>query len=215
MSTRREFIQIGIAATTVVATHRLPAADRASMRASVPQETFYKVVYDADFPAAVAFADEAHRRGASTHGIRGDVTDLWYRDLSRQWAHAPMPIAGMTTYQSMFVLAQMARDVRMRLVYQATHRPATGGAVEHHCYGPTAFLNRHRLPGGDEVWARAAASTIMEWQAEPMELGSATTIGAACERSVDTQTLLSWIIAPARRSAHRSARRSLLQGNWG
>lgn len=216
MSTRREFIQVGIAATTVVVAHGLSAAEPASMQASVPNGAFYKIVYDSDFPAAVAFANEARRRGASTHGIRGDVTNLWYQDLSRQWAHSPTPVAGMTTYQSMFVLAQMARDARMRLVYQVTHRPATDGAVKHRCHGPVAFLNRYRLPETEtaEVWARAAAGAVMEWQAEPMEIELETTIGAACEHSVDTQTLVSWIIASVR-PAYRSARRSLLQGNWG
>lgn len=222
MSTRREFIQVGVAATIAITAHSLPAAAESApvQITSVANGALYKVVYDSAFPAAMTFAAEAQRLGATTHGIRGDVTDLWYHDLSRQWAHAPTPIAGMTTYRSMFVLALMARDARMRLAYQATHEAAFDGAAEHHCYGPVDFLNRHRLPEAQEaeVWARAAAAIVMKWQAEPIEVERETTIGAACERSIETQTLLSWIIAPvpaAHHVAYRSARRFLLNGSWG
>lgn len=222
MSTRREFIQVGMAATVAITAHGPPAAaEPVSMRtASVANGALYKVVYDATFPAAMTFAAEAQRLGARTRGIRGDVTELWYHDLSRQWAQAPTPIAGMTTYQSMFVLALMARDARMRLTYQATHEAALDGTVEHHCYGCVSFLNRHCLPAADaaEGWACAAAGIVMKWQAESIEIERETTIAAACKRSIEAQTLLSWIIAPvptAHYAKHRSARRSLLNGSWG
>lgn len=222
MSTRREFIQVGLAATAAVAVHSLSmAAASASMQtASIPNGAFYKVIYDSAFPAAIAFAAEAQRLGATTHAIRGDVTDLWYHDLSRRWAHMPTPIAGMTTYQSMFVLALMARDARMHLTYQATHESASDGTAEHSCYGPVAFLSRHPLPETQrtDVWARAAAGIVLQWQTEPIEIEGGTTITAACERSIGAHTLLSWIIAPvptAYPTDYRSARRSLLNGSSG
>jgi hypothetical protein len=217
MSNRRQFIQAGMAVTAAAMDSSLAGStEPESIRAaSVLNSAFYKVIYDAAFPAAVSFAAEAQRLGATTQSIRGDVTDLWYHDLSRRWTHSAIAIAGMTTYESMFVLGLMARDARMRFVYQATHRLLPDGTVEHHCYAPTTVHGRCSMHEG-EYWERAAARLIMGWQAERIQVEDKTMLAAASERMIDAQTLLSWIIAPVR-TAHRterlSARRLLLNGN--
>ena len=49
-------------------------------------------------------------------------------------AHAasqrPTALAGLTTHGPMFCFAELARDVMMRVVYRAEHRPADGAALD-------------------------------------------------------------------------------------
>jgi len=137
MINRREFIQLAMAAGAAVAVPSSVEIAPVRSGGNVPNRTLYKVPYDEAFSDALIFASEARRLGAHTHAIRGDVTDLWFQDLSRKWAQSPASIAGMTTCQSLFVLALMARDARMRAVYQ-----------------------------GDSRWPRIAANVVMSWRPE-------------------------------------------------
>jgi len=70
----------------------------------------HKAVFDERFPSSVAFARAWHRLGAPVHGIRGDVTSLWYDDLYHAWKRGPFALAGMTTAESLFCLETLARD---------------------------------------------------------------------------------------------------------
>jgi hypothetical protein len=56
-----------------------------------------------------------NRRGIPIHGIRGDITALWYHDLYFHWRNEPTPIAGITTSESLFCLELLARDAGLRV----------------------------------------------------------------------------------------------------
>ncbi len=118
MTSRREFLQIGLMGAALV-----PVATVGGRRLR-PEATFdgpaapaplYKMIFDERFPASVAFAQDASRRGIPVHGIRGDITALWYHDLYFQWKDYPAPLAGMTTNESLFCLEMLARDAGLRV----------------------------------------------------------------------------------------------------
>jgi hypothetical protein len=113
MASRREFLQAGIAASLLPAV--VPAAGSASKDSEAPA-SFYKVILDERFPASVAFGAEWKASGAAVHAIRGDITDLWFHDLDRQWKKQPVPIAGLTAHGPLFCLERIAWDHGMRVV---------------------------------------------------------------------------------------------------
>ena len=122
MASRREFLQAGIAASV------LPIAVAGSTLAPTERDdrvTFYKVIFDERFPASVAYGEQWKTRGAAVDAIRGDITDLWFHDLDRQWKKQPVAIAGFTAHGPLFCLERLAWDHGMRVVSRveqtATH----------------------------------------------------------------------------------------------
>lgn len=121
MASRREFIQASIVASA------LPIIAVAADVTSQPDASrFYKVVFDHGFPASVQFGMEMERLGATVHGIRGDITDLWFRDLYYRWKQGPAAIAGMTAYGALFCLERLAWDSGMRVLSRTDHPAADG-----------------------------------------------------------------------------------------
>jgi hypothetical protein len=113
MASRREFLQAGIAASLLPA---VVSATGSASKGSEAPASFYKVIFDERFPASVAFGAEWKARGAAVHAIRGDITDLWFHDLDRQWKQQPVPIAGLTAHGPLFCLERIAWDHGMRVV---------------------------------------------------------------------------------------------------
>jgi hypothetical protein len=104
--TRRQFVGIGAASLAV-------AAVPATLSAHLPIP--YRAIYDERFAAGRRFAREASHRGWVTRAIRGDVTQVWFHELSVRWQRGPAPIAGLTTPASLFVLERLSWDVGMRV----------------------------------------------------------------------------------------------------
>jgi hypothetical protein len=109
MASRREFLQAGIAVSL------LPVAASATALPN-PSPRYYKVIFDQRFPASVAFGEEWNARGAAVHAIQGDITDLWFHDLDRQWKKRPVAIAGLTAHGPLFCLERLAWDHGMRVI---------------------------------------------------------------------------------------------------
>jgi hypothetical protein len=156
----------------------------------------YRVIFDANFPQGRQFGVAALRLGANVHAIHGDVTDLWHDDLHNRWRHAPAAIAGMTGFNSMFVLEMMAADVGMRVIYRADHRPYGGGLTAHHIFGPESLASHMRVEAADAGWPRKVAKAITSWPAEQTTVSKErSTIAEARSRAIGRETLVSWIIA--------------------
>lgn len=195
MANRREFIQAGMA----VAMAATPTLSR--LAPGTAALGLYKVIYDQRFAAGQAFAARASAQGVSTHAISGPVHALWYEDLYQRWRSQPVAIAGLTTYNPMFLLSMMAQDVRMRVIYRAHHRLASDGRVEHEWFGPRRLQDRRAQLVASPAWAEAAAESVLNWPAQAVSVAPEhSSIGAANRRALDGQTLISWIIAPARRT---------------
>lgn len=118
MTCRREFLQIGASAAAWPLVARAAHAVTLEPVASLPVEM---VVYDTRFSTSLAYADRARALGVATRAIAGDMTRLWYDEIHHLWQTRPAPIAGVTTHGVMFCFAELARDVRMRVVEKTEH----------------------------------------------------------------------------------------------
>jgi hypothetical protein len=138
MQTRREFIQLGLAASAIPVLVGLPSL-AGSRRPNA-------VVFDERFPPGPELAREAQKQGLRTYGLRGEVTSLWYRDLEPSWRGGPMMVTGLTSESALFCLELLARDRGMRLVFRSDHwlgadgrwSPAASGLLSRCSDGPAA-----------------------------------------------------------------------------
>jgi hypothetical protein len=196
MSSRREFIQAGAA----IAATALPALS--AVTAALGSLRMYKVIYDQRFASARRFGTTARDLSANVEAIEGDVHDLWYHDLYHRWTMAPAAIAGMTTFNPLFLLGMFAQDAGMRLIYRTNHRPDQTGAVVHEMFGPVTQQGRHEeLRASGAQWGAAAAQIVLSWPEDAVVVSQArSNLADAHRRMVNPETLLSWIIAPVRRN---------------
>jgi hypothetical protein len=112
MPNRREFLQAGIGVSL------LPLLSSKALSAAAPR-AFDLFVFDQRFPQARAFAQQAREAGVDCAAIEGDITHLYFHDLSLRWNRGPTTIAGLSTKASLFCLEKLACDRGMRLVHLA------------------------------------------------------------------------------------------------
>jgi hypothetical protein len=191
VASRREFIQVAAATVTACVT-AFPAF--AGSPVTLP---LYKVLYDRRFDAVAAFAAEAGRSGAALSGNSGDITALWFNDLYHRWRKSPAAIAGMTSYQTWFVLDMIARDAGMRTVFRGHHQPLASGNAVHELFGPHPLLTRQAtLQAAKANWATEVARIVTEFPAASVRIDKVhSTVGEARNRPVGAKTLVSWVIA--------------------
>jgi hypothetical protein len=194
MTNRREFLQIGVTATAWPLVAR--AAEAAGIDRGASWTPLAAVVYDTRFDDSIAFAERSRALGLKTHPIDADMTRLWYEEIYHQWRRGPTALAGLTAYGPMFCFAELARDVRMRVVFRAEHRITPGRGPTHAFTGPTSMLS-------DAVKACAAAGPFGVAMADVVarcptgrhEI-TAAQIGVGLAEP-DEHALYTWIIAPA------------------
>ena len=172
MTSRREFLQIGITAT---AWPLAPAAVRAAEEISSAPLPLYKVIFDRRFAVSVEFAERAKSLGLATHGITGDMTQFWYDELYHRWKAGPAAIAGLTAHGPMFCFEQLARDQGMRVVFRAEHKLGPAGLV-HTLTGPLAMLDGSMaLERGWRWGALALAAGLLLAPMQPSQAQGGTT----------------------------------------
>jgi hypothetical protein len=203
MKSRREFLQMGVAALSLP----IAAGTKAAASPSVPSKQatapvqLYKVVFDTRFSDSVSFAEEAGRLGATIHGIRGDMTDLWYYDLDARWKKSPVAIAGLTAHGPLFCLEQLAWNHRMRVVFRAEHKYLPDGRVEHSITGPESMVLQTSSLRESHDWPSRIVGIIASCPSAraPMRQAKITT---ASRKSApqENETFFSWVIAPVKRA---------------
>ncbi|MBI4266417.1 MAG: hypothetical protein HY657_18755 [Acidobacteria bacterium] len=199
MASRREFLQLALAASAVpLAARGVLAAPAGWADESTAPTPLYAVVFDERYPASRAFAGEAKRLGLSTRGIGGDVTRLWFDDLDRRWRQEPAAIAGLTTYGALFCLDVLARDYGMRTRFRADHYlDRAAGRVEHVMAGPAALLrDADTLMRGQAAWGRGLARVVTRHPASPAPATRLTLVARAEHTGEDPAHLVSWVISP-------------------
>jgi hypothetical protein len=196
MTSRREFLQIGMTAT---AWPLAPAAVKAAGVISSAPLPLYKVVFDRRFPASIEFAARAQSLGLAVHGIDGDMTRFWYDELYHEWRKGPAAIAGLTAHGPMFCFEQLARDQAMRMVFRAEHKVGAAG-VEHTLTGPLAMLNESIvLNDRGARWGACMADVVANCARGRAEISSAVAMSPGVELALTpgSDALYSWIIAAA------------------
>lgn len=166
MATRRIFLQTGLAAAALPVATRAALVDLPGEVAAVP---FYKIVFDRRFSAGLAFAEQMQRIGMPVHGISGDVTDLWFRDLDLRWKRSPAAIAGLTGERGLFCLDLLARDRGMRVVYRVEHRLGPEGSLQPQLPPILSWLPRTNAPAVEPRVPKLAddADRLVSWVIAP------------------------------------------------
>jgi len=207
MASRREFLQMGVAALA------LPISARAALGTPVPAAAaaesarvpLYKVVYDERHAPCRAFAGEAKGLGVAVHGIRGDITGLWFNDLDARWKKEPVAIAGLTEQGPLFCLERLAWDHGMRVIYRADHT-YRDGYMEHDLSGSDRMLREAvELSSSGPDWSARVASLLTRCPASRAQASKLTVGTPAAKQAGDPGHLVSWVIAPvdgARRFSH-------------
>lgn len=197
-TSRREFLLIGAGATAwpLVA----GAAHAAGVDAGVDATRLAAVVYDTRFPDSVAFARRCEALGAETHATDGDMTRLWYDDIHRLWQQGPAAIAGLTAHGPLFCFAELARVVRMRVVFRAEHRAVASGGT-HMLTGPMPMVSDAlRACRQDASLGPAMADIVVRCPRGRVEMASATVETTGVIPTRDDEPLYTWVIAPAVRA---------------
>jgi hypothetical protein len=201
MTSRREFLQIGIAASSLPLASQVARAasigEFAQSRAPVP---LYKVVYDSRFPATVAFGDRARALGADVHAIDGDMTRLWFDDIYHRWAQSPVAIAGLTAHGPLFCFERLAWDQGLRVVFRAEHGPDAEGVLRNVVSGPRSMLDLARAALDRNDWSAAMADVVTRCPSGKAEIDSFEVAARHASAALATESLYSWVIAPAARS---------------
>ena len=195
MTNRREFLQIGASATAWPLLSR--AAHAAGVAAPPPAIRIATVVYDTRFAECVAFADRCAALGLTPRAIEADMTRLWFDDIYHRWQREPAALAGLTAHGPMFCFAELARDVRMRVVFKAEHR-VTGAAAAHHVTGPVSMVDDALAACGGTRFGASLADVVSRCPRGRTEIVAAGT--SRLEPAPDEDALYTWIIAPATRT---------------
>jgi len=201
MSSRREFLQMGVAALALpISAHAALSPTSSILDGDLNAMPLYKVVFDERFSASRAFAEEAERLGQSVHGIKGDMTELWYHDLHARWTEEPVAIAGLTAHGPIFCLERLAWDHRMRVVFRVDHRYRPDGSIEHAISGPSSMLRRAAALSDEINWSSEMANLVTRCPAMRSQTSQSNVIGPTAKRTDDPEHLISWVIAPVHRA---------------
>jgi len=197
MASRREFLQMGVAALALpISSHPSLSPDASPADGEPSTIPLYKMVFDERFGSSRAFAQQAQRLGVPIHGIKGDMTDLWYHDLYARWKQGPAAIAGMTAHGAIFCLERLGWDQRMRVIFRADHRYLIDGSIEHALSGPPSMLRQAAELSKETNWASEMTSLITRCPTARPQLSLANVIGPAVRHADDPEHLISWLIAP-------------------
>lgn len=203
MTSRREFLQIGIAASTLpLATGVARAAGLGEIGAAPRLELvpLYKIVYDTRFPASVAFGRRAAALAVDVHAIDGDMTRLWFDDIYHRWKQGPAAIAGLTAHGPLFCFERLAWDHGLRVVFRAEHGRDEGGLLANAVSGPRSMLGLARVAIDRDDWGVAMADVVTQCPSGKNAIESFDVSTRSASGTLATEPLYSWVIAPAARA---------------
>lgn len=201
MTDRRTFLKTGITALALP----MIARNAFSLPLAIPTEKHsyvvpYKVIYDERYHDSVAFAGEAKKLGAAIHGIKGDVTDLWYNDLYHEWRKGPAAIMGMTTEDALFCLQILAQDQRMHVVFRVDHTYLSGNRIEHVITGTARAPHEiAELASVGPAWNIRMSNVVMQCPDERNNPVETSIITQLQRPATDEQPLVTWVIAPIKK----------------
>ena len=197
MASRREFLQMGVAALAMPISAHAAVSEAASLYGpELSMIPLYKIVFDLRYAPSRAFAERAERLGVPTHAIKGDMTDFWYHDLYARWKQGPAAIAGMTARGAIFCLERLAWDQQMRVVFRADRRYLADDSVEHALSGPAPMLKEAVALGHEANWASRMANLVTRCPATRSLSSLANVVGPTERHAEDPEHLISWVIAP-------------------
>lgn len=180
---RRDFVVCGSGAALALAAGAWTEAwSRARAGAGpAPGPPAFTAIFDSRFPESLEFGKSAARFGCESWPIRGDVTDLWLRQLRPLWARGEGAVVGMTSAVSFLCIQQLAADFWMRVVARVEHVPP---------------LNAARLDG--TPWAASLVVPLVRALDRPPQSPPARAVAVTRHSPIrpSRMPLVSWAIAP-------------------
>jgi hypothetical protein len=193
MISRRRFIQAGAAISLIGSVGSAAAQTLAS---TVRSQPFHTVFYDANHPAASAFAAAARSKMSRVEAMGETLSRALWGQLDDFWKKGGGVIAGMTDAQAAYCVETLARNKGMRAYFRMVHTPQ---ADHGYCHRADVAIERHGVvvaadqsDWGERVFDLmqdidlATAQPVPPLQYAPM---------IHCERF--GPALISWVIAPA------------------
>lgn len=151
-------------------------------------------IYDWRFPEAEAFAGRARAKAIAPLGFAGDMTRLWFEEVSSRLRDTRRPIIGLTDARALFCFEQLAWDVGMRVRFRIDHLQQ-GAEVTHASATPLPAVMLAQLHAARGAFGGCAAD---------LALGSRPVWGD-CTHASPPRTateagdrLVTWAIAPLR-----------------
>ena len=192
MTNRRDVLRSGITlpALTLAAGPfaKLSAANEATV---LKLERF---VFDVRFAEPGAVAQHVERLGIPLAPIADDLMTLWYDDLDLRWREAPMALAGVTMYETLFVLETFALDRGMHVVFRGEHGLVEAGRITHRLAGPASMLRQFSPLAAP--WEEALALAFAQCPLGTPAAASVELVSEGGALSLRDVPLYSWIIAP-------------------
>lgn len=186
MTTRRAFIQQGIAASAFAASPFTAAAAAARPRTILVQR---------DLSESVPFGTEAALQGARVLAVSGDIAGVWMHELEPLLRRTPAVIAGFTGAASLFCLELLARDYGLRPVFRIAHRRRTDGGYSHTLSGRAPReRSQDELSKSGSRWP-AAAAVLLNAALRPVLAASDLPL-LELEDSGGPAPIYSWMLAP-------------------
>lgn len=188
MTNRREFLQTAAALSTA------PLAGHAAFAKGTGAPTLDAVIFDTRYAEGRHFGTRAGLLGASLRSIEGDITALWQDELLGRWQSGPTVMAGLTERPALFLLERLAWEHGMRVVFEAEHEPAHGGAAHRLLRTAHPGLSRE-LEAAGQSWPSVLADALVAGTRTRTHDFRPTDAGLARKLGEPTK-LHSWIIAP-------------------
>jgi hypothetical protein len=192
MVNRRTVLKIG-ATTLTGALANVPVPSRNASPART-HSALERVVFDPRFAESQAFAIELESAGAVTSAIRGDVAELWYKDLRVLLSKKRAPVAGLTDRPALFCLEELARDVGMRVIFRVDHITEQNGHTQHAAVGLASLVAVARMLPSEPGFGRATAVLLSQFDVnEPRDTSAQKRTGPFSP--ANKTALVSWLIA--------------------
>lgn len=209
MTNRRQFLYSGLAAATVgVVTGGMVLPGMAAGSMPSKRVEYHGVIFDQRFVASLGFARAVGASAGDAYGLSdGDITELWFNDLDPRWRKTPDVIAGLTTQSSLFCLEHLARDYGMEVSYRGEHIVEPGHRIRHDLTGPAYLLAQaDAAQMRSDAWPHEIARLVRHYRAAQNAHTRSRQIAAGRPVPVEpgVDMLVSWIMAPARRSLPRT-----------
>jgi hypothetical protein len=197
MVNRRTVLKIG--ATTLTGTLVNVPVFGQHAASTRPSSAFQRAVFDDRFAECRAFATELESAGALTSAVRGDVAELWYKDLRVHLSKKRVPVAGLTDRPALFCLEELARDVGMRVIFRADHITEQNGHTQHAAVGLASLVAVARNLAPEPGFGREMAQLFSRFDGGSLSIGEPRDAAAQKRTgpfSPENKTaLVSWVIA--------------------
>ena len=188
MTNRREFLR----ATALAAA--APIMARSGIAADAGSQGL--VVFDRRFPPARRFADRAGLEGLESRAVDGDITRLWFEELSLRWKEEPVPVAGLTARPALFCLERLAWDHGMRVVCHIQHIGQPNGEVRHSVRIPVDGIGTRELAAAGDLWPEFMADALTRTPINDQKPRGPSEASMPAAFDNDESVLHSWVIAP-------------------